>query len=1059
MPKKLDKQLGEQQKRELPPGVKLLRALEGHQGNVLSIAFHPEGRTLASGGDDSTVKLWDVASGKLLRTLRGHKRTVYGVAFNPAGRTLASAGSDETVNLWDVASGELLLSFAQHGHSVVSVAFNPAGRTLASAGSDETVNLWDVASGELLRTLEGHEDAVFSVAFDPAGRTLASGSFDKIVKLWEVDSGKLLRTLRGHKRAVFSVAFDPAGRTLASGSKDNTVKLWDTASGKLLRTLEGHIDYVDAVAFSVDGRLLASKSGDGTVLLWSCETWETVAIIPAPTQSDRWIPALAFHPTFLLLATIGSKPDELEDEQSTLIHIWELDLDVLLGKAPEAGPAMKAVHHTTAKIVLVGDAGVGKTGLGWKLAHGEYKEHSSTHGQQFWVLDQLGTRRTDGTECEAILWDLAGQPDYRLTHALFLDDADLALVLFDPTDSRDPLHGVEFWLKQLKSGRKESGDTEDCCPTILVGARADRGEAQLMQEELDAFCLQRGINGGYLVTSAKDDTGLDELLRRMKDQIPWDQKPATVTTVTFKRIKDYVLGLKENPNQKQLIVSPQDLRERLEKTDGQWKFTDDEMMTAVGHLANYGYLRVLRTSKGEERILLAPELLNNIAASFVLEARRNPKGLGSLEEKRLLAGEYSFPELEKLSEDEQSILLDSAALLFLKHNICFRETDPLGGKSYLVFPELINLKKPVLDDEKPTEDGMAYTVSGAVENVYASLVVLLGYTQTFTRTDQWRNQARYVVGNDLICGFRQDDDSEGELNLALYFGVTVGPPVRTLFQGLFESFLGRRNLTVFRYEPLICTQCSQPMDRSVVRTKLRDGKAFTFCNDCGEKLALPKAHEPIQLTEQQQAEVETQRRVADLRTRFEQAAFRVQAYVNDQRIKVPECFISYAWGEPQHEHWVERDLATDLQKAGISVVLDRWENSRVGASVPRFVDRVLKCDRVIVVGTPLYREKYDNGNPMRGFVLAAEGDLIGKRMLGTEAGKETVLPALLAGTEESSFPPLLQGRVYADFRNERAYFTTAFDLILDIYGIVHSNLAVADLRESLSDSKMRRPLG
>jgi hypothetical protein len=334
------------------------------------------------------------------------------------------------------------------------------------------------------------------------------------------------------------------------------------------------------------------------------------------------------------------------------------------------------------------------------------------------------------------------RPDYRLTHALFLDDADLALVLFDPTDGRDPLHGVEFWLKQLKSGRKNSDDTRDCCSTILVGARADRGEARLTQEELDAFCHQRGIAGGYLATSAKENIGLDELLRRMKDQILWEQKTTTVTTVTFKRIKDYVLALKENPEQEQVIVSPRDLRQRLEKTDERWEFTDAEMMTAVGHLTNYGYVRVLRTSNGEERILLAPDLLNNLAASFVLEARRNLKGLGSLEERRLLAGEYQFREMKNLSQEERDILLDSAALLFLKHNICFRETDPLGGKSYLVFPELINLKKPALDDEHRVEDGAAYTVVGATENVYASLVVLLGYTQTFTRTNPATRSAK-----------------------------------------------------------------------------------------------------------------------------------------------------------------------------------------------------------------------------------------------------------------------------------------------------------------------------
>lgn len=176
----------------------------------------------------------------------------------------------------------------------------------------------------------------------------------------------------------------------------------------------------------------------------------------------------------------------------------------------------------------------------------------------------------------------------------------------------------------------------------------------------------------------------------MKAQIPWGQKPATVTTLTFKRIKDYVLKLKERRRRRRLIVSPRDLRKQLEQTDKHWRFTNAEMMTAVGHLANYGYARVLRTSKGEERILLAPELLNNLAASFVLEARRNPKGLGSLEEKRLLAGEYQFRELDKLSAEERDVLLDSAALLFLEYNVCFRETDPLSNQSYLVFPELIN---------------------------------------------------------------------------------------------------------------------------------------------------------------------------------------------------------------------------------------------------------------------------------------------------------------------------------------------------------------------------------
>jgi hypothetical protein len=119
--------------------------------------------------------------------------------------------------------------------------------------------------------------------------------------------------------------------------------------------------------------------------------------------------------------------------------------------------------------------------------------------------------------------------------------------------------------------------------------------------------------------------GVGELLARMRALIAWDEKPATVTTKTFKRIKDHVLGLK-GQSDAPTVVAYSDLRARLEATDADWRFSDGEMATAVGHLENYGYVKRLRTSRGEQRILLEPARLNNLASSFVLEARRNPKG-------------------------------------------------------------------------------------------------------------------------------------------------------------------------------------------------------------------------------------------------------------------------------------------------------------------------------------------------------------------------------------------------------------------------------------------------
>jgi len=306
-----------------------------------------------------------------------------------------------------------------------------------------------------------------------------------------------------------------------------------------------------------------------------------------------------------------------------------------------------------------------------------------------------------------------------------------------------------------------------------------------------------------------------------------------------------------------------------------------------------------------------------------------------------------------------------------------------------------------------------------------------------------------------VCGFRQEAERDGELELVLCFGPKVGQSVRTLFQGLFESFLERRNLTVTRFEPVRCTKCSQLLDRSVMRQRVKERKAFAFCNDCGKKLKLPAMAEPIQLAHDVQTQVDSQRHAAEQRTRFEQAVFRMQAYVAEQKIKPPEAFISYAWGVPEHERWVEKRLATDLQKAGIDVVLDRWHSTQIGTSLARFVERIHACDCIVMIGTPAYRRKYQNKDNKTGYVVAAEVDLISNRLLGTEREKESVLPVLLEGEKADSLPPLLHGRVRADFRDELAYFATAFDLILSLYRLPPNHPAVADLRESLRGHEFR----
>ena len=243
------------------------RKLTGHTGGVTSVAFSPNGQVLVSGSEDKTIRLWDVNTGTELKKITGHTGPVYSVAFSPDGQKLASTSANRTVQLWDINTGTQLQIFTGHTGAVFSVAFSPDGQRLASGGADNTVWLWDVNTGTQLGRLTGHTGAVFSVAFSP-NETIASGGSDGTLHLWDVNTRTQLQIFTGHTGTVYSVVFSPDGQTIASGSSDKTTLLWDVNPGTQPQILNGHTDAVLSVVFSPDGQTIASGSRDNTVRLW-----------------------------------------------------------------------------------------------------------------------------------------------------------------------------------------------------------------------------------------------------------------------------------------------------------------------------------------------------------------------------------------------------------------------------------------------------------------------------------------------------------------------------------------------------------------------------------------------------------------------------------------------------------------------------------------------------------------------------------------------------------------------------------------------------------------------
>ncbi len=261
-----------------------------HIDYVWTVVFSPDGKLIASSGNDSRLRLWEAHTGNHILTLRGGGSAV---AFSPDGKLIASEyGGDtiiSTIGLWDVHTGELRHVLSKHHSPLTCMAFSPDGNTLASGSRDSEIILWDIPTAKRrLSITTQHTDSVYSVAFSPDGETLASGSFDQTLRLWDPQTGKRKAVLQ-YSGYVTAAAFSPDGGSLAiaSGSWENSsINLLDSNTFQSRQTLVGHTDDITDLSFSPDSRTLASASCDGTILLWEIRDAGIVVDIPEDVNGD-----------------------------------------------------------------------------------------------------------------------------------------------------------------------------------------------------------------------------------------------------------------------------------------------------------------------------------------------------------------------------------------------------------------------------------------------------------------------------------------------------------------------------------------------------------------------------------------------------------------------------------------------------------------------------------------------------------------------------------------------------------------------------------------------------
>ena len=290
----------------------LQQILTGHDGRVSSAAVTADGTMAVSGGDDGSVRVWDLATGRERAKLTGHAHWVLSVAVTADGTTAVSGGDDGSVRIWDLATGRERAKLTGHTKLVSSVAVTADGTMAVSGGRDRSVRIWDLATGRERAKLTGHDGPVLSVAVTADGTMAVSGGDDGLVRIWDLATGRERAKLTGHTKLVSSVAVTADGTMAVSGGRDRSVRIWDLATGRERAKLTGHTNLVLSVAVTADGTMAVSGGDDGSVRVWDLATGRERAKL---TSHDGRVSSVA---------VTGDGTTAVSGGYDGLVRVWDL---------------------------------------------------------------------------------------------------------------------------------------------------------------------------------------------------------------------------------------------------------------------------------------------------------------------------------------------------------------------------------------------------------------------------------------------------------------------------------------------------------------------------------------------------------------------------------------------------------------------------------------------------------------------------------------------------------------------------------------------------------------
>lgn len=805
--------------------------------------------------------------------------------------------------------------------TITGLAWSPDGRRLVTTDIGG-VFLWDARSTELLN-LTDVDSYAQACAFNPSGRHVATAHGDGLVFIWSAQRGERSARYQGNESGYMACCW-LSDQALALGAYDGTVEIWEsTESGTFtnvasVQQLEGQAAAVDGVSISPDGLILAVHSQDGSLHLWSTADWTRVAEYKDP-HSASWGLGIAESIQF------SSGGSLIVTGAAGGIQLWSLDTQRLLADATPA----RTTHYCNAKVVLVGDSGVGKSGLGLVLAGDEFRPTESTHQRNVFLLS-TGIADTDiGPEMrEVYLWDLAGQPGYRILHQLQLGDVAVAVVVFDARNEMDPFAGVRHWVRALRQAQFARELDTPAARALLVTARTDRGGPKISNEQVEAIIKEGGFDG-YFETSAKAGWGIEELETAIIETIDWKALPRVSSTELFDSIKSFLVEERERAG----VLATQDELERAylrldAEADSSLGPADLRLQfsACIGRVASRGLIR--RLSFGN-LVLLQPEVLDSYAAALANAARDEPDGLGTVSEEHARNGDFRMSAAERLDNAETERLLRIAAIEdLLKHEIALREHSADGP--YLVFPGQTRREMPTRASLPLGRAVIAF--DGPVQHVYVTLVVRLSHSGVFRRAQVWRNSATFTSAGST-CGVVATETQEGHGEIVLFLEDGAVTDGFQQFQEFVLRHIRRRAIpdSVMLTPIVTCDECNCELTQQQVDAALARGKTFTTCPVCDT---------PVVLRDGAKEESEVEKDVAAMSSAANAGTLRAAAVSTLQgKIEVADFDVFLAHNSQDRSE--VKGLAGELRKLGINPWLDieqippgRWFQDVIQQAVP-----------------------------------------------------------------------------------------------------------------------------